>query len=164
MSTKQIESLIGSLNILVADQNQHARKLTRMMLMNIGAKSIYEAADGIVALDVIRNTNPDVAILEWEMPLLSGHEVMQIVRSPDVFPNPDLPIILLTAGTHRLRVKEAVRLGVHEFLRKPTSAGALRDRLLSILVKPRPMVQIGEFYVPKLRQSALRHDLSQAVE
>jgi two-component system chemotaxis response regulator CheY len=164
MSAKQIEKLIEGLNILVADQNQHARKLTRMMLMNIGAKSIYEAADGIIALDVIRNTNPDVAILEWEMPLLSGQDVMQIVRSPGVFPNPDLPIILLTAGTHRLRVKEAIRLGVHEFLCKPTSAGALRDRLLSIIVKPRPMVQIGKFYVPKLRQSAPRHDLAHAVE
>jgi two-component system, chemotaxis family, chemotaxis protein CheY len=164
MSAKQAERLIEGLNILVADQNQHARKLTRMMLMNIGAKSIYEAADGIVALDVIRNTNPDVAILEWEMPFLSCQEVMQIIRSPGVFPNPDLPIILLTAGTHRLRVKEAIRLGVHEFLCKPTSAGALRDRLLSILVKPRPMIQIGEFYVPKLRQPVLRHDLTISVE
>jgi CheY-like chemotaxis protein len=164
MSAKQIEKLIEGLNILVADQNQHARKLTRMMLMNMGAKSIYVAADGIIALDVIRNTSPDVAILEWEMPFLSGQEVMQIVRSPGVFPNPDLPIILLTAGTHRLRVKEAVRLGVHEFLRKPTSAGALRDRLLSVLVKPRPMVQIGKFYVPELRQPAPRQDLTHSVE
>ena len=39
-------------------------------------------------------------------------------------------------------------LGVHEFLLKPTSPKALRDRLLSILVRPRPMVQIGKLYVP----------------
>jgi hypothetical protein len=61
-------------------------------------------------------------------------------------------------------VNEAIRLGVHEFLRKPTSPGALRDRLLSILVKPRPMVQIGEFYVPKPRRSATQSDLAPAVE
>jgi response regulator of citrate/malate metabolism len=77
---------------------------------------------------------------------------------------PDLPIILLTAGTHRLRVKEAVRLGVHEFLLKPTSAGALRDRLLSILVKRRPMARIGKFYVPELRHPAPRQDLTRTVE
>ena len=159
MSAKEIQKLIERLNIVVADQNQHTRKLTRMMLMHIGAKSIYEAADGVTALDTIRTANPDVAILDWEMPLMSGQDLIRIIRSPGVFPKPDLPIILLTAGADRLRVNEAIRLGVHEFLCKPTSPGALRNRLVSILVKPRPMVQIGEYYVPKLRRPAIQYGL-----
>jgi two-component system chemotaxis response regulator CheY len=159
MSAKEIQKLIERLNIVVADQNQHTRKLTRMMLMHIGAKSIYEAADGVTALDTIRTANPDVAIIDWEMPLMSGQDLIRIVRSPGVFPKPDLPIILLTAGANRLRVNEAIRLGVHEFLCKPTSPGALRNRLVSILVKPRPMVQIGEYYVPKLRRPAVQYGL-----
>ena len=163
MSAKQIEKLIEGINILLADQNQYTRKLTRMMLMNIGVKSICEAADGIAAVDIIRTAKPDVAILDWEMPMLSGHEIMRIVRSPGVYSNPHLPIIVLTASAHRSRVNEAIRLGVHEFLRKPTSPGALRDRLLSILVKPRPMVQIGKFYVPKLRRPVTESDLTPAV-
>jgi len=164
MSAKEIQKLIERLNIVVADQNQYARKLTRMMLMNIGAKSIYEAADGVVALDIIRTANPDVAILDWEMPLVNGHDIIRIVRSPGVFPKPDLPMILLTAGADRSRVNEAIRLGVHEFLCKPTSPGALRERLVSILVKPRPMVQIGKYYVPKLRRSAVQHGLGHTNE
>ena len=164
MSAKEIQKLIERLNIVVADQNQHARKLTRMMLMNIGAKSIYEAADGVVALDIIRTANPDVAILDWEMPLVNGHDIIRIVRSPGVFPKPDLPMILLTASADRSRVNEAIRLGVHEFLCKPTSPGALRERLVSILVKPRPMVQIGKYYVPKLRRSAVQHGLGHTNE
>ena len=159
MFAKKNQNLIERLNIVVADQNQYTRKLTRMMLMNIGLKSIYEAADGVAALDTIRTANPDVAILDWEMPLMSGHDVIRIVRSPGVFPKPDLPVILLTAGADRLRVNEAIRLGVHEFLCKPTSPGALRDRLLSILVKPRPMVQVGKHYVPKLRRSVVQYGL-----
>ena len=74
------------------------------------------------------------------------------MRSPDVFPKPHLPIIMLTACAQRSQVSEAMRLGVHEFLLKPTSPRALRDRLLSILVKPRPMVQIGKYYVPEPRR------------
>ena len=159
MPGKEIEKLIERLNIVVADQNQYARKLTRMMLMNIGVKSIYEATDGIAALDIIRTANPDVAVLDWEMPLMSGQDLIRIVRSPDVFPKPDLPIILLTASADRFRVSEAIRLGVHEFLCKPTSPGALRDRLLSILVKPRPMVQIDKHYVPKPRRPAIAYGL-----
>ena len=164
MSAKEIQKLIERLNIVVADQNQYTRRLTRMMLMTIGAKSIYEAADGVTALDVFRTANPDVAILDWEMPLVSGQDLIRIVRSPGVFPKPDLPIILLTAGADRSRVNEAIRLGVHEFLCKPTSPGALRDRLVSILVKPRPMVQIGKWYVPKLRRSDIQCGLMHADE
>lgn len=156
-AAKEIKKLIERLNIVVADQNQYARKLTRMVLMTIGAKSICEAADGVAALDVFRTGNPDVAIMDWEMPLVSGRDLIRIVRSPGVFPKPDLPIILLTAGADRLRVTEAIQLGVHEFLCKPTSPGALRDRLASILVKPRPMVQIGKYYVPRLRRGAIQY-------
>lgn len=151
MSAKQAEKLIENLGILVVDESQYMRKLTRMMLMNIGAKTIYEASDGVAALDVIRSANPDVAFIDWDLPVLSGAQVIKIVRSPNVFPKPHLPIIMLTACALRSNVAEAVRLGVHEFLLKPTSPRALQDRLLSILVKPRPMVQIGKLYVPEPR-------------
>src|SRR5262245_33539351 len=101
MLTKQSEHLIERLCILVVDDNPYMRRLTRMMLTNIGAKSIAEATDGVAALDVIRNTNPDVAIIDWDLPVLSGAQVLKIVRSPDVFPKPHLPIVVLTAYAHR---------------------------------------------------------------
>jgi two-component system chemotaxis response regulator CheY len=152
MAAKQSEKLIEKLALLVVDESQYTRKLTRMMLMNIGAKTIYEAADGVAALDIIRTANPDIAILDWDLPVLSGSQVIKIVRSPDVFPKPHLPIIMLTANAQRSHVSEAMRLGVHEFLLKPTSPRALQDRLLSILVRPRPMVRIGKHYVPEPRR------------
>ena len=49
-------------------------------------------------------------------------------------------------------ILQALRAGVHEFLIKPTSPQALRDRLTSILLKPRPMVKLGDFYVPEPRR------------
>jgi CheY-like chemotaxis protein len=66
MSSKQFEKLIEGLAILVVDQNAHMRRLTRMMLTNIGAKLVYEAAEGIDAIDVIRHANPDVMLLDWD--------------------------------------------------------------------------------------------------
>ena len=102
MSAKQIERLISRLTVLVVDDNMYTRKLLRMMLMNLGAKTIYEAADGVAALDLIRTVNPDVVILDWVMPVLNGPQLMRIVRSPGVFPNPDVPVILLTAHGQRL--------------------------------------------------------------
>src|ERR1043165_5152485 len=134
MLAKPIGKIIENVGILVVDEGQYTRKLTRMMLMNIGAKTIYEASDGVAALDTIRTANPDVAILDWELPVISGPQVIRIVRSPDVFPKPQLPIIMLAALGQRSRVQAALSLGVHEFLLKPTSPKALRDRLVSILV------------------------------
>jgi len=152
MPGKPVDKLIENLGILVVDENQYMRKLTRMMLMNLGTKTIYEAGDGVAALDIIRTANPDIAILDWALPVLSGPQVIKIVRSPDVFPKPHLPIIMLTVCAQRSQVAEAMRLGVHEFLVKPTSPQALRDRLLSIVAQPRPMVQIGKHYVPQPRR------------
>jgi two-component system chemotaxis response regulator CheY len=151
-SKKNIENLVQSLCVLVVDDNQYMRKMIRNLLVNCGIKDIYEAADGIAALDSIRTVAPDVVILDWEMPLLSGPELVRIVRSPGVFPMPDVPIIMLTGHCERWRVVEAVRLGVNEYLTKPVSAKSLHDRLLSITTQPRAVVQLGDYYGPEPRK------------
>src|SRR5579863_10277384 len=149
---KQIENLVQTLCVLVVDDNQYMRKMIRNLLVNCGIKDIYEAADGIAALDSIRTVAPDVVILDWEMPMLSGPELVRIVRSPGVFPMPDIPIIILTGHCERWRVVEAVRLGVNEYLTKPVSAKALYDRIVSITMQPRPVVQLGDYYGPEPRK------------
>lgn len=149
---KEIANLVQSLSVLVVDDNQYMRKMVRNLLVNCGIKEIYEAADGVAALDGIRTMAPDVVILDWEMPLLSGAELVRIVRSPGVFPMPDIPIIMLTGHCERWRVVEAVRLGVNEYLTKPVSAKAIYDRLVSILAQPRPVVQLGDYYGPEPRK------------
>jgi two-component system chemotaxis response regulator CheY len=151
MNDKTADRLLQGLRILIVDGNQYMRKLTRMMLVNLGAKSVIEAADGLAALEQIRLNDPNVMLLDWDEPGLDGMEVMHIVRSPGVFPRPNLPIIMLTSRAERSSVIQAMRAGVHEFLIKPTSPKALRDRLGSIAFNPRPMVKVGDRYVPEPR-------------
>jgi CheY-like chemotaxis protein len=153
ISAKQAEVLIQQLGVLVIDDNQFMRKLVRNLLHNIGVKNVFDAADGIAGLEMIRNAAPDVVVLDWEMPLLNGAELVRIVRSPGVFPTPDIPIIMLTAHGERWRIIEAIKLGVNEFLCKPVSAKALLDRLVSILLKPRESVQFEGYYGPAPRRS-----------
>src|SRR5215468_6841148 len=148
-----VEKLVQSLTVLIIDDNQYMRKVVRNLLVNIGVKNIHEAVDGIAGLECIRAVSPDIVILDWEMPLLNGSELVRIVRSPGVFPVPDVPIIMLTGHGERWRVVEAMRLGVNEFLKKPVSAQALLDRMVSILAKPRAMVQMGDYYGPEPRRT-----------
>jgi two-component system, chemotaxis family, chemotaxis protein CheY len=154
LSKNELADRIQTLCVLVVDDNQYMRKMIRNLLVNCGIKDIYEAGDGITALDTIRTVGPNVVILDWEMPLLSGAELVRIVRSPGVFPMPDVPIIMLTGHGERWRVVEAVRLGVNEYLIKPVSAKSLYDRLVSITLQPRPTVQLGDYYGPEPRKLA----------
>jgi two-component system chemotaxis response regulator CheY len=152
MSDKLAREKIQGLGILVVDDNAYMRRLTRMMLLNLGAKLVYEAADGLAALEIVRNADPDVMVLERDIPILNSSELLRIMRAPDLFPRPDLPVIMLTKDAKRIDVMEALRLGAHEHLVKPTSPKALRDRLISVVANPRPMVRIGEYYVPQPRR------------
>ena len=154
LSKKELAVRIQALCVLVVDDNQYMRKMIRNLLVNCGIKDIYEAGDGISALDTIRTVGPDVVILDWEVPLLKGAELVRIVRSPGVFPMPDIPIVMLSGYGERWRVLEAVRLGVNEYLIKPVSAKAIYDRLVSITLQPRPTVRLGDYYGPEPRKLA----------
>jgi len=151
MPDMPIERLLQNLTVLIVDNNGYMRRMTRMMLLNIGVRSVIEAADGLVGLEQIRACNPDVMLLDWDIPILNGMEVMRIVRSPGAFPRSNLPTIMLTSRANRSYVLEAMRVGVHEFLIKPTSPKALCDRITSVAFNPRPMMQVGKYYVPKPR-------------
>jgi CheY-like chemotaxis protein len=155
IEARHVEFRIQQLRVLVVDDNAFVRKIVRSLLTNIGVKRVYEAADGIAGLEQIRAVAPDVVVLDWEMPLLNGAELVRIVRSPGVFPTPDIPIIMLTAHGDRSRIVEAVRIGVNEFLCKPVSAKALTDRLTSIFAKPRANVQLGDYHGPEPRKLVL---------
>jgi two-component system chemotaxis response regulator CheY len=142
---------LQNLTVLIVDKNGYMRRMTRMMLLTIGIRSVVEAADGVTALDKIRTCNPDVLLLDWETPVLTAVEVMQIIRCPGVFPRPDLPTVMLTSFPNRSYVLQAMRVGVHEILLKPTSSQALHDRILSAVFNKRPMTKLGKYYVPQPR-------------
>src|SRR3989442_9228495 len=145
---RKVEKLLHSIEVLVIDDNAYMRKVIRNLLTSIGVKNVHEAVDGVAGLEAIRMFAPSLVILDWEMPLLTGAELVRIVRSPGVFPVPDVPIIMLTGHVQRWRVVEARRLGVNEFLIKPVSGTALLDRMVAILANPRPMVRLRDYYGP----------------
>jgi CheY-like chemotaxis protein len=153
VGSKQLEKRIERLDLLIVDENQYMRKLARIMLMNIGAKSIFEAPDGVVALDMVRSVDPDVMLMDWDLRMLNGPGVVHLLRTPGEFAKPFLPIIALMSRASRSQVREAVRVGVHAVVAMPTSPKILQDHLLSLLINPRPMVQVGNYYVPAPRRS-----------
>jgi two-component system chemotaxis response regulator CheY len=146
--TKDLATLFAATKVLVVDDEHYMRKVVRALLMSIGIRTVYEAPDGPAGLEMIRNNQPDVVIVDWQMPGLDGAAFVRMVRSPETFPYPDIPIIMLTGHGERSRVVEAIQIGVNEFLLKPVSTKALQSRLISVLTKPRPVVKSGGYYGP----------------
>jgi two-component system, chemotaxis family, chemotaxis protein CheY len=149
---KQLEELIRTIKILIVDDDYHMRKVVRAMLSAIGVREIFDASDGMSGLQAICVVNPDIVLLDWEMPNISGADFIRSVRSPGAFPAPNIPIIVLTGHGERSCVVTATELGANEYLLKPVSTKALFDRLASVLTRPRPMVRIGDYYGPKPRK------------
>jgi two-component system, chemotaxis family, chemotaxis protein CheY len=152
MDTKALAARFAATKVLVVDDEHYMRKVVRTLLMSIGIRTVYEAPDGPAGLELIRSMAPDVVIVDWQMPGLDGAGFVRMVRSPDTFPFPNVPIIMLTGHGERSRVVEAVQIGVNEFLLKPVSSKALQSRMVSVLTRPRPMVQSGSYYGPVPRK------------
>src|SRR5262245_8010229 len=121
----EVTTLLHSLSVLIIEDNSFTRKINRGLLSHIGVKTIHEAADGIAGLEAIQTYAPDLILVDWNLPLVNGAELVGMVRSPHTFPFPDIPIIILTGHAERWRVIEAQRRGANEFLVKPVSAQAL---------------------------------------
>jgi DNA-binding response OmpR family regulator len=141
--TTPVEAVTGSIRVLIAEDNQYLRKLIRNLLVNVGIKKIDEVVDGLAGFEAIKNLEPDIVILDWELPLLNGAELVRIVRTPGMLARPAVPIIMFGASAERWRIAEARRLGVNAYLTMPISAKTLLDRIISILAKSRPAVAPG---------------------
>jgi CheY-like chemotaxis protein len=153
-NNRNVEALVKAAKVLIVDDEYYTRKVIRTLLLAVGVTNIHDAGDGPGGLEAIRIHAPDVVILDWEMPGMDGPTFVRTVRSPDTFPHPSVPIIMLTGHGERSRVLEAVRVGVHEFLLKPVSSNALLARVVSVITKPRPMVRCGDYYGPEPRKLA----------
>jgi DNA-binding response OmpR family regulator len=153
---KTIEAPIRSAKVLLVDDEFYMRKVVRTLLLAMGVTDVHDAADGASGLSAIRTLNPDVVLLDWQMDGMNGPEFVRRVRSPDTFAHPNVPVIMLTGHGEHSRVVEAMRLGVHEFLVKPVSGKALYERLASVLLHPRPMVNRDSYYGPTPRALPLR--------
>jgi len=140
------------LKILVVDDNQHMRKLVVTILQAFGTSQIYEAATGEQAWSILREVNPDVVLLDWQMEGMTGLDFARMVRTSPNSPNPLLPIVMLTGHTHIDHVRQARDAGVNEFLAKPVSVKAVFTRLVAVIEHPRSFVRTENYFGPCRRR------------
>jgi CheY-like chemotaxis protein len=140
------------LKILLVDDNQHMRLLLTEILRAIGARDVFEAADGAEALQMLRANPIDIVMTDLAMQPLDGIDFVRLVRNSRDSPNPMVPVIMITGHSTLRRVAEARDVGVTEFLSKPVTARGVIERINRVVEHPRPFVRSGDYFGPDRRR------------
>jgi two-component system cell cycle response regulator len=102
--------------ILVGDNSPVVREVLRWHLESHGYQ-VVEAADGAESVTLARQVRPAAILLSVELPTLNGHQALTRLKlDPDLR---DTPVVFITAHTETDDVVEGLRLGAHDYLRKP---------------------------------------------
>lgn len=100
--------------IVIADDEAIIRMDLKEMLETENYEVIGEASDGQKAYDLLLELNPDLAILDINMPKMTGLEVARKIKEKK-----NIPIVILTAYSQDSTVEEAVDLGIYAYMVKP---------------------------------------------
>jgi signal transduction histidine kinase/HPt (histidine-containing phosphotransfer) domain-containing protein len=117
-------------SVLIADDSAVVRHVVRGVLAAKGYR-VIEAVDGAEALERCHDAAPDLVVLDIRMPRASGFEVLAGLQAHDELR--EIPVVCLTALESGEDVAEALRLGAHDYLRKPFEPVELLARVRAAL-------------------------------
>lgn len=120
----------GAGRVMVVDDNEDNRELFCMVLEGAGYE-VIPAADGVAALRIIKETAPDLLVLDLMMPNLNGYQVTELIKND--IDLPFIPIIIVTAKHETQDKVKGLELGVDDYLIKPVNYPELLARVKSLL-------------------------------
>ena len=124
--------MIGpEMKILVVDDFSTMRRIIKNILKEIGYSNIDEADDGSTALEKLKGGDFDFVVTDWNMPIMPGIELLKNIRQDEKLKN--LPVLMVTAEAQKENVTMAVAAGVSNYIVKPFTAAALKERIDLIL-------------------------------
>ena len=142
-----------TLSVLVADANNFSRGLIGEILRSLNVANISPARDAEIAKTLLIDRPIDVVLLSWEeADAMDGLRLVREMRRIDDDRVRRLPVVLVTAGLTRQLVISGRDAGVDEFLAKPISPVALKQRLEMVLETPRPFVDCAVYLGPCRRR------------
>jgi len=119
------------LTVLVVDDFSTMRRIVRNVLRELDFKNILEADDGTTAVDVLQSHKVDLIVSDWNMPKMTGLELLKFVRSNDK--TKDIPFLMVTAEAQKENIVEAIKAKVSNYIVKPFTASTLAEKLAKIL-------------------------------
>ncbi|MBU0481472.1 MAG: response regulator [Proteobacteria bacterium] len=116
-----------NMKVLVVDDFATMRRIVKNILTQLGFKNIVEADDGTTALQVLKQEKIDMIISDWNMPKMTGLDLLKSVRAdPDLA---NLPFIMVTAEAQQDNIILAVKAKVSQYIVKPFTAETLSEKI-----------------------------------
>jgi two-component system chemotaxis response regulator CheY len=128
-------SQLANLKVLIADDHFLIRQFVRNTLQDSKITNVQTAADGNEAIDLIQkaydvNQSYDIVFLDWNMPTISGLEVLSYFRAKPDYAG--TAFVMLTAESEQQNIMKAIKAGATSYIIKPVSPSDLSKKLCEI--------------------------------
>jgi two-component system chemotaxis response regulator CheY len=120
---------------LVLDDSRAMRLILRRIMAECGFE-VMEAGDGRQALEAVAASPvvPDVALIDWNMPVMNGLEFVQAVRAEPAYRA--MTLMMVTTESEHSQIVRALAAGAHEYVIKPFTSDAIVDKLSLLGLAP----------------------------
>lgn len=126
--------------ILVVDDMNEMRDILRRLLGVLGFSNVSTVTNGFEAWEQLKIQNFDLVLCDWNMPNMSGRELLEKVRATPAMH--DLPFIMITGENASDKVRNAIAGGVTDFIVKPFTGTLLEHRVKLALAQARPAPKV----------------------
>jgi two-component system chemotaxis response regulator CheY len=115
------------MRILVVDDFSTMRRIIKNILRQLGFSNVIEADDGTTAWETLNKDRVDFVISDWNMPNMTGIELLRKVRASEEFG--DMPFLMVTAEAQQENIIEAVQAKVSNYIVKPFTAETMKQKI-----------------------------------
>ena len=145
---------IDRLRVMVVDDHEETRWVIRTVLVAFGVQRICEATGYAEVLKKLHAFQPDLMLVDYQMPDHDGLELTRRLRRNRG--DPFIPIILMTSEATPEILAAARDAGANEFLAKPITPVSLRTRLNAVILRPRNFISNRRYFGPDRRRRSVR--------
>jgi two-component system chemotaxis response regulator CheY len=119
-----------NIKILVVDDMSTMRRIVKNIMKQLGFANVEEAENGEEALIKLRADSFGFIISDWNMPVMTGIQLLRAVRADDKLKN--IPLLMVTAEAQKENLIEAIQAGVSNYIVKPFTAEVLQEKMNKI--------------------------------
>lgn len=120
-----------SKKILFVDDSPTMRRIIRNTLNKIGYEDLIEAEHGMDALEKLNGQAVDLIITDWNMPEMSGEELIRVIRGEEAYKH--IPVIMITTRGMKDDVMTALAIGVNSYVVKPFTPEVLKKKITDLI-------------------------------
>lgn len=116
-----------ALNILIVDDSVTVRSVIKktLKIAEIPVNELFEAENGKVALDILKNNWVDLVFADINMPVMTGVEMVEKMAEDSMLDN--IPVVVVSTEGSTTRIEELKSLGIRAYIRKPFAPEALKE-------------------------------------